>query len=134
MARNCRKIGFAILSINTPLCVLISADPAMKDAIDFLPSGIRMFCIPYFSFIVLNNLIAYTFYLVSFGLQTGIYDLKNIMLAVIFALLGAFGSVLMEMKFPLKDYKTESDLWHHPRKYIVPGILVLIAGAVCAVL
>ncbi len=124
-------MGFAVLSINTPLCALISADHSLRETIDFLPSGARMFCLPYFSFIALNNMIAYTFYLVSFWLQAGGLDIKNIVLAVIFALLSAFGSVIMEMKFPLTEWKTDSDLWHHPRKYIVPAILILIAGVVC---
>ncbi len=126
-------MGFAILSINTPLCVLISADRSLGKAIHFLPSGTRMFCLPYFSFIAVNNLIAYAFYLVSFGLQTGGFEQKNIVAAVIFALLGAFGSVFMELKFPLSTWKTESDLWHHPRKYIVPAALLLLAGAICAI-
>ncbi len=126
-------IGFAVLSINTPLCVLVSADRSLGEAVRFLPSGTRMFCLPYFSFIAVNNLLAYTFYLVSFGLQTGGFDLKNIVLAVIFALLSALGSVVMEMKFPLTEWKTESDLWHHPRKYIIPAILMLLAGLVCVV-
>ncbi len=126
-------IGFAVLSINTPLCVLVSADRSLREAIHFLPSGTRMFCLPYFSFIAVNNILAYTFYLVSFGLQTGGFEPKNILLAVMFALLGALGSVIMEMKFPLTNYKTESDLWHHPRKYIVPAILLLIAGLICVV-
>ncbi len=124
-------MGFAILSINTPLCVLISADRSLREAINFLPSGTRMFCLPYFSFIVLNNLIAYTFYLASFAVQTGSFDVKNILFGVVFAVLGAMGSVFLEMKFPLTDYKTESDLWHHPRKYIVPAVLLLVASAVC---
>lgn len=126
-------MGFAILSINTPLCVLVSADHSLREAIHFLPSGTKMFCLPYFSFIVLNNLIAYTFYLASFAVQTGSFDMKNIIFAVIFAYLAAFGSVLMEMKFPLTDYRTESDLWHHPRKYIVPAVLLLVAGMVCLI-
>lgn len=124
-------MGFAILSINTPLCTLISADRSLSEAIHFLPSGTRMFCLPYFAFIAVNNLIAYAFYLTSFGFQTGGVEQINIVLAFIFALLGAFGSVFMEMKSPLINYKTESDLWHHPRKYIVPAVLMLIAGAVC---
>ncbi len=126
-------MGFSILSINTPLCVLISADRSLRESIHFLPSGTRMFCLPYFSFIVINNLLSYTFYLVSFSLQTGGFDATNIPMAIVFALLGAFGSVFMEIKFPLKDYKTESDLWHHPRKYVVPAALLLIAGVICAV-
>ncbi len=123
-------IGFAVLSINTPLCVLVSADHSLRETVHFLPSGARMFYLPYFSFVAVNNVIAYTFYLASFGLQTGSLELKNIVLAVVFALLGASGSVVMEMRFPLTEWKTESDLWHHPRKYIVPAILMLIAGAV----
>lgn len=126
-------IGFAILSINTPLCVLVSADSSMREAVHFLPWAKRMFCLPYFSFIALNNVIAYTFYLASFGLQAGGLELRNIVLAVAFALLGASGSVVMEMRFPLTEWKTESDLWHHPRKYIVPAILMLIAGLICVV-
>lgn len=124
-------IGFAILSINTPLCVLVSADSSLRETIHFLPSATRMFCLPYFSFIAINNVIAYTFYLASFGLQTGSIEPKNIVLAVVYALLSAFGSVIMEMRFPLTEWKTESDLWHHPRKYIVPAILMLLAGVVC---
>ncbi len=126
-------MGFAILSINTPLCVLISADRSLREAIHFLPSGARMYCLPYFFFIAVNNLTAYTFYLVSFSIQAGSFDMKNIVFAVIFALMGAFGAVIMEMKFPITDYKTESDLWHNPRKYVVPGVLLVIAMAVCVV-
>jgi len=132
-ADNFLPIGFAILSINTPLCVLISADSHLREAVHFLPSAKRMLCLPYFSFIALNNVIAYTFYLASFGVQTGGLELRNIVLAVAFALLGASGSVVMEMRFPLTEWKTESDLWHHPRKYIVPAILMLLAGVVCVV-
>ncbi len=126
-------MGFAILSINTPLCVLISADRSLREAIHFLPSGARMFCLPYFFFIAMNNLTAYTFYLASFSIQTGSFDMKNIVFAVIFALMGALGAVIMEMKFPITDYKTESDLWHNPRKYVVPGVLLVIAMAVCVI-
>ena len=81
-------IGFAILSINTPLCVLISADSSMREAIRFLPSGTRTFCLPYFSFIAVNNIIAYTFYLTSFGLQAGGLEPRNIVLAVLLLIAG----------------------------------------------
>lgn len=126
-------MGFAILAINTPLCVLISADRALGEAIRFLPSGARRFCLPYGSFIAVSNLIAYAFYLASFGLQSGCIDPRHLVLAPVFALLGAAGSVLMEMKFPLTTWKTESDLWHHPRKYAVPAVLLVLAMVVCIV-
>ena len=30
-------IGFAILSLNTPICILLSCDPALEQAVRFLP-------------------------------------------------------------------------------------------------
>jgi hypothetical protein len=47
--------------------------------------------------------------------------------AVLFAILSAVLTVTLEIKFPLLDWKVESDLWHHPRKYVVPGIMLLLA-------
>ena len=52
-----------------------------------------------------------------------------LMAAFCFALAGGAASVLMEWYFPIRNWKTESDLWHHPRKYVVPGILLMLAGA-----
>ena len=31
---------------------------------------------------------------------------------------------------PVRNWKIENDLWHHPRKYIVPLIMFLIAGLI----
>ena len=39
-------------------------------------------------------------------------------------------SVILEWKHPIRGWKTESDLWHHPRKYLVPLIMLLIASFV----
>lgn len=39
-------------------------------------------------------------------------------------------SVLLEWFYPVRNWQIESDLWRHPRKYIVPAILLLLAGAV----
>ena len=47
-----------------------------------------------------------------------------------FALLSAVGSVLLEWYCPIRGWKIESDLWHHPRKYIVPAAMLLLAGLV----
>ena len=42
----------------------------------------------------------------------------------------AVGSVFMEWFCPVRGWKIESDLWHHPRKYIVPALMLLLAGVV----
>ena len=52
------------------------------------------------------------------------------MTAVTFALLSAAGSVLLEWYCPIRGWKIESDLWHHPRKYVVPAVMLLLAGLV----
>ena len=56
--------------------------------------------------------------------------------AVFFALQSAVLSVLLEWFYPIRDWKIESDLWHDPRKYVVPVVMLLLAGAVssCPVL
>ena len=50
------------------------------------------------------------------------------MAAVLIALQSAILSVLLEWFWPIRNWKIENDLWRHPRKYIVPLIMLLIAG------
>lgn len=121
-------IGFAILSINTPICILISCDPSLEQAIRFLPGQKSRFLVPYGMFIFLCNLIVDVIFLASWEIQIGGITGKVMGIATLFALLGALGSVILEWFCPLRNWKIESDLWHHPRKYIVPGVLVLLAG------
>ena len=42
-ARFVLPIGFAILSLNTPLCILLSCDPALERAVRFLPGQLACF-------------------------------------------------------------------------------------------
>ena len=53
-----------------------------------------------------------------------------ILTAVFFALQSAVLSVLLEWFYPVRDWKIESDLWHHPRKYAVPAIMLMAAGMI----
>lgn len=54
-------------------------------------------------------------------------------MALFFALQSAIGSVLLEWLQPIRNWKIESDLWHHPRKYVVPLIMLLIGGVLSTV-
>ncbi len=125
-------IGFAILSLNTPVCILLSADPDLEQAVRFLPGQKRAFCVPYCLFIFLFNSVADAVFLVSWQLQVGGVGTLAVITAVFFALQSALFSVLMEWFCPIRGWKIESDLWHHPRKYVVPGIMLLLAGIVAA--
>lgn len=122
-------IGFAILSLNTPICIMLSSDPALEQAIRFLPDQKKEFCIPYCLFIFLFNMVSDVFFLCSWGIQNGNITIWMIFMAIFFALQSAVFSVLLEWFYPIRDWKIESDLWHHPRKYIVPVLMMLLAGA-----
>ena len=129
-------VGFAILSLNTPICILLSCDPDLEQAVRFLPGQKRRFCIPYCLFIFLCNMAADVIFLCSWRIQNGSVTVHMIAGAVFFALQSAVLSVLLEWFYPIRGWKIESDLWHHPRKYVVPVVMLLLAGAVssCPVL
>ena len=129
-ARFILPVGFAILSLNTPLCILLSCDPALEQAVRFLPGQQKAFCIPYCLFIFGCNLAADIIFLCSWQLQIGGIAPLHLLTAASFALLSAAGSVLLEWYCPIRKWKIESDLWHHPRKYVVPAIMMLLAGLV----
>ena len=125
-------VGFAILSLNTPICILLSCDPDLEQAVRFLPGQKQRFCIPYCLFIFLCNMAADVIFLLSWQIQNGGITVLMIAGAVFFALQSAVLSVLLEWFYPIRGWKIESDLWHHPRKYVVPVIMLLLAGAASA--
>lgn len=123
-------LGFAILSFNTPLCILLSGDRALEQAVRFLPEQKRSFLLPYGIFLFFCNLLADSIFLLSFEIQLGGVTMQGVVGAVVFAGVSAVLSVCMEWFFPIRKWKIESDLWHHPRKYVVPAVMLLLAGAV----
>ena len=129
-ARFVLLIGFAILSLNTPICILLSCAPALERAVRFLPGQQKAFCVPYCLFIFLCNLAADIVFLCSWQIQLGGISPLHTLTAAAFALLSAIGSVLLEWYCPIRGWKIESDLWHHPRKYVVPAVMLLLAGLV----
>lgn len=127
---NLYSIGLAILSINTPLCILLSVDRDLEQAVRMLPGqGIR-FGMRYCMFLGMVNMLLNSIYLVSWQLQFGNVSMRMLVVAGIFAVQSALCSVVLEWVYPLRDWKVESDLYHHPRKYIVPAIIMLLAGIV----
>ncbi len=124
-------VGFAILSLNTPICILLSCDRDLEQAVRFLPGQKRRFCIPYCLFIFSCNMAADVIFLCSWQIQNGGVTVPMIAGAVFFALQSAVLSVLLEWFYPIRGWKIESDLWHHPRKYVVPVVMLLLAGGAC---
>ncbi len=83
-----------------------------------------MYPLQFFIFSV--NMAVSSVYLVVWQIQHGGVGGMEIMAAVLIALQSAILSVLLEWFHPIRNWKIESDLWHHPRKYIVPLIMVRV--------
>ena len=88
---------------------------------------------PYCLFVFSCNMMANLIFLLSWQIQTGEIMVWMAAAAAYFALQSAVFSVLLERHFPVRGWQVESDLWHHPRKYLVPAVMMLIAGLVSAV-
>lgn len=120
--------GLAILSINTPICTLLSCDPDLEQAIRMLPGQAGRFWRKFCLFIFTVNSIVSGIYLLSWQIVGGGMDFVHVGTLLIFAMQSAILSVILEWKYPIRGWKTESDLWHHPRKYLVPLIMLLTAA------
>ncbi len=127
---NVMPLGFAILCLNTPLCILLSVDPDLEQAVRVLPGQAGRFCTSYTLFIFSVNLAVSGVYLISWQVQHGGVGGREVLTALLFALQSAILSVLLERLAPIRNWKIETDLWHHPRKYIVPLMMLLIAGMI----
>lgn len=127
---NLFPIGLAILCLNTPICTLLSCDPDLEQAIRVLPGQAGRFCRRYCLFIFIVNGIVAGIYLGSWQIIHGRIGLAYVGTVLLFALQSAILSLILEWKHPIRGWKTESDLWHHPRKYIVPLAMLLMAAFV----
>lgn len=123
-------MGFALLCLNTPICTLLSCDPDLQQAIRVLPGQAGQFCRKYCLFIFIVNGIIANIYLCSWQIIYGETGLTHVGMVLLFALQSAILSVVLEWKYPIRGWKTESDLWHHPRKYLIPMGMVVIAAFV----
>lgn len=120
-------LGLAVLCLNTPLCTLLSCDPDLEQAIRVLPGQTGRFFRRYCLFIFAVNGMVTSIYLCSWQLIRGGIRLTDTGTVILFSLQSAILSVILEWRYPIRNWKTESDLWHHPRKYLVPLIMLLMA-------
>lgn len=127
---NFMPLGFAILTLNTPICILLSCDPDLEQMLRVLPRQEAKFGLAYCLFVFLFNLSAVTIYLISWWRVNHFISAWAVTTAILFSLQSAVFSVLLEWVYPLRRWKIESDLWHHPRKYIVPCVMLVLAVAI----
>ena len=124
------SLGFAVVLVNTPLCILLSCSPATEQTVHVLPGQKRAFCVPYCMFLFLSNLIPTMLYAAVSCFACDASPAIMFPAAAFFAMQGAILSVILEWFFPIRGWKMETDLWHHPRKYVMPVIMALIAALV----
>lgn len=127
---NVFPLGLAILCLNTPICTLLSCDPDLEQAIRVLPGQSGRFCRRYCLFIFGVNGMITSIYLCSWQLINGGISVADVGTTILFDLQSAVLAVILEWKYPIRDWKTESDLWHHPRKYLVSLIMLLMVAFV----
>jgi hypothetical protein len=120
------SFGFPMLCLNTPLCTLLSGSPDLEQSIRALPGQQKRFCLPYCLFLSAVNCSILSVYLCAWQIINGGIHITDAGCALLFAILNALLSVLLEWFFPIRNWKTESGLWHHPRKYIVPLLLTAL--------
>lgn len=131
-AKIALPMGFALLSLNTPLQILLSCDPSLERMIRMLPGQEKAFFLPYGMLLFGSGLILNHVYLISWTFQKGGVSGSMVLLALWYALQSAVGAVFLECRFPIRGFRVESDLWHHPRKYVIPGVLLLEAMLLAA--
>ncbi|KYD09632.1 hypothetical protein MXL46_00045 [Heyndrickxia sporothermodurans] len=119
-------LGLGILSINTPLSILFSSNRTLLDKVKSLPNQKRKIIVPYFLLLLVWNCIPSMIYLFISKLLSQPFGTEYSLLALSLIVINSVGVVLLEWYFPFKNWHVESDLWHHPRKYIMPSILIVL--------
>jgi hypothetical protein len=118
-------LNIALLSINSPLGTLLSAEPNLKRRLDTYPNKIVFFFIPYsifvFMFYIIENLaLVASFNIMRIDLPKYIY-----IIMIFYAIEAAIITSYLEYKKPILNWSVEVELWRHPRKYIVTALLLM---------
>ncbi len=121
-------VGMGLLLLNTPLCTMLSYDRDTEAVLRMMPGQETAYVLKYNLFIFVFNIVIELVYLTSWHFSRGGVGVIQLVWAVLFALQGSIISSFLEWRFPILNWKTDPDLWHHPRKYIVPGGMMLLGG------
>lgn len=127
--RELLPVTLALCGLNTPAATLFSRDPALAQALGVLPGGGRRFWRGYVGFLAGLYGAALVLCLGAWQLAWGAVGPADLAAVPLLALEGALLAAALERWRPLRRWKTESDLWHHPRKYLVPLALLPLALA-----
>lgn len=116
-------LAFALVALNTPLSTMVSGDPHLRTHLVMLGQP----HVAWFHYAVAvlifqgtaNSVIAVVYW------TLGAHDI--IALSILIVLVTAFevaAVVLLERRFPPRTMKTRRDAWRHPRKYLLPTVVL----------
>lgn len=122
-------VGLVLLCLNTPLGTVISSQPQNYEKLKALPNTLKFFLLPYSIFVSMTLAVGLLIYIIAVYFL--IEEVPSLLLlqAVCVVIQSAFLIVFLESKFPLLNWNTITDLWQHPRKYIVPCVVLIIVMA-----
>ncbi len=123
-------MGMAAISINSPVSTMVSANRGLDRKLDALPSKTERFFIPFGGVLFCFYLLCFGLFLTAFHVAGGTVGIRYLVLAPVFAAEGALLTSFLENRYPIKNWKTEADLTHNPRKYILPIALMAEAAIV----
>ena len=117
--------ALAMISTNTPLATIVSSNRSLKKKLDVIPNKTVGFFVFYSIMSFIIYAVSYALFIIAYAILGGTLEFKWIITAVLFSVQCAVFVSILENKYTLTKWNTEPDLWHHPRKYIIPGVLLL---------
>lgn len=117
-------VCLAVVCVNTPASTILSADPSMQQAVHSLPRQKKMFALPYGAALFVLGFVPEAVFLACWGALGHPIPLPLAAAAIFCAAQSAIFCVYLEWKHPVRGWNTISDLWRHPRKYLVPLVLI----------
>lgn len=126
-------MGLALITMNTPLSIIVSSNRGLSAKLDSMPSKFRNFFFPYACFLFVYYIIISAVLITALSFFGIPFSVISAAAAILFSAQASAATAFMEHKKPITNWKVETDLLHHPRKYIVPGILIL-EGALLAII
>lgn len=121
-------VGLGLLLLNTPLCTMISYDRDTEEVLRMMPGQETAYVLKYNLFIFVFDVLIELVYLVAWHFIRGAVGVTELIWVLLFSLQGSIFCSFLEWRFPILNWKTDPDLWHHPRKYIVPGVMMVFGG------
>lgn len=117
-------VGFALIAVNSPLTSRLAADADLRRQYDMLgrPRGLLVqYAVVLFVWFAFNDLILAAVMILGAGGDA----VRVSALALVSALVAAVSAPLVDVRVRPSADSTVRQVWKHPRKYIVPAVLLL---------